>query len=74
MNVHNFSLLKISFNMYILSIAKFDKNSIVFSQFGKKMHKEERLDSNKKIRYAIVKLEVKCFEVIFDQTWRNRLE
>ena len=44
--------------MYNLSIAKFDKNTIVFSQFSKKMHKEERLDSIRKIRYAIVKLEV----------------
>lgn len=52
--------------MYNLSIAKFDKNSIVFLQFSKKMHKEERLDEMKKIRYAIHKLEVKCCEVVFD--------
>lgn len=60
--------------MYNLSIAKFDKNSIVFSQFSKKLHKEETLDGAKKIRYAIHKLEVKYFEVIFDPTWRNKLE
>ena len=57
--------------MYNLSIAKFDKKSIVFYILVKKMHNEEGLDSIKKIRYAIVKLEVKCFEVIFDPAWRN---
>ena len=36
------------------------------------MHNEEGLDSIKKIRYAIVKLEVKCFEVIFDPAWNLR--
>ena len=57
--------------MYNLSIAKFDKKSIVFYILKIKMHNEEGLDSIKKIRYAIVKLEVKCFEVIFDPAWRN---
>ena len=42
-----------------------------FLYFSEKMHNEEGLDSIKKIRYAIVKLEVKCFEVIFDPAWRN---